>query len=312
MVSAEREARASAEQETYWELQRAKSLSVELVAMRESLDDEEQYWALRRADSLSAQLAAGGDWGQSMAGTPQSDVSQSDASDFEAAAPPPPQAASPGWHAAGGLAPLPPPPLAAPSAATFRQSFGRQALSQLQGEIAQLSQEMGVSLHAGGLTALPPPPLTAAQPAAQPAANGGGYRQRVAAAHEHQSHETYWQEESGLRRQRSLSALAQQAEEEELSRGGSPLDWSMPSWLGSDAADEMSTVATEYLTATRRAAQEALALSSEVSKAALSVGQDMRGDVKSIVGRFGEHLGEVFTAPEALSEEDAYWQDYSR
>ena len=62
MVSAERELKEQAEAETYWELQRAKSLGAQLQVMREDLDNEEDaYWALRRQQSFVEALRT--DWG---------------------------------------------------------------------------------------------------------------------------------------------------------------------------------------------------------------------------------------------------------
>eukprot|EP01046_Picozoa_sp_COSAG06_P034653 COSAG06_NODE_3648_length_5072_cov_2.519204_2_plen_317_part_00 len=297
MVSAEREAKQQAEAETYWELQRAKSMTTQLASLRESLQDEEAYWALRRQQSFGEALRR--EWSAGSIGAVE------ESSDFEDET----ALASTALHP-GGLAPLPPPPPASQQA----------ALAQVQQEIVQLSVELDVSsasvpaqaLHPGGLAPLPPPPTTTAPPQA-PAeiAESHAYRTREyqRQAREQQVTEAYWAQESALRRQRSLSELAQKEEEEELSRGGGPLDWSIPSFLHSEVlSTDVTGVATEYLQAGRRAAKEALSVGQTVAKAALDVSHDVRSDVTGVVAKVSEHVNDVFTAPEPLGDEDAYWQ----
>ncbi len=289
MVSAERELREQAEAETYWELQRAKSLGAELQVMRESLDSEEAYWALRRQQSFGEALRR--DW---------EEVGESGAADsngIEAATVVQPITSAETQHC---LAPPPP---------------AEQALTHVQQQIARLNDELGISqvgyvLHPGGLATLPPPPTDSAQGMSVPPASHSRAPapRRVAQYHqfarEMQMEEQYWVQESALRRQRSLTDLAREEEENELARGGGPLDWSVPSYLSTDVTD----AAGQYLQAGRRAAEQAMSVGRSVAKAAVGVTSDARGDLANAMTKASAHINDVFTAPPALDDEDAYWQ----
>jgi hypothetical protein len=285
MVSAERELREQAEAETYWELQRAKSLGTQLHAMRESLDSsEEAYWALRRQQSFGEALRK--DWGDA--------VSEGTAPD------------SNGIEASTAVQQI---------TSAGPQRPAEQALTHVQEQIVQLNKELdipqgGYSLHPGGLAPLPPPPTDSAQAMPPPPTSDGrapappSVSQYHQIAREMQLEEQYWTQESALRRQRSLTELAREEEENELARGGGALDWSIPSYLSTDVTD----TAGEYLQAGRRAAEQALSVGRSVAKAAVEVTSDARGDLADAVTKVSTHVNDVFTAPPPLDDEDAYWQ----
>jgi hypothetical protein len=294
MVSAERELKEQADAERYWELQRSKSLGAQLQATRESLmDNEEAYWAIRRQQSFGEALRR--DWGAG-------DVD--DAADSTGG--------GGGMQTASAASQLPPSPQ------QVEQEAGR-ALSQVQQQIEQLNKELdiprsGYALHPGGLATLPPPPTdsTRIDPHVTPAPTERkpthrNVRQYHQLSREQLMEEHYWAQESALRRQRSLTELAWEAEESERARGGGALDWSIPAYLSTD----VTKAASEYLQAGRRAAEQALSAGHTVAKAAAEVTNDVRGDLADVVAKVSTHVNDAFTAPPPLSDEDAYWQGRS-
>ena len=282
MVSAERELKEQADAERYWELQRAKSLGAQLQATRESLmDNEEEYWSIRRQQSFGEALRR--DWGSE---------------DVDAAA---------DSTVGGGVQTA----SAAPQLPQQVEQEACRALSQVQQQIERLNKELGIprsgyALHPGGLATLPPPPTdTHVTPApADRKPMHRNVRQYHQLSREQLIEEQYWAQESTLRRQRSLTELAREAEEDEVARGGGRLDWSIPAYLSTD----VTNAASEYLQAGRRAAEQALSVGRTVAKAAAEVTNDVRSDLVDAVAKVSTHVNDTFTAPPPLSDDDVYWQ----